>query len=182
MGRRYLNLFGNRLHFWEELCLSLWRVSKTLIMNQRCSLGQLSSVVIKHRLCKKTVTYAVDLISHVWKTSLSSPSCWCEPVRVGRSRTGICPSLTWNHLWGDSWGLKLSQSPPQSSFSLSELGKPFIASSLPGCCHSSWPKKKSRARLGFSVDFIDIFPYGFFFFNGPYSKGLIVWVVSFPIF
>lgn len=182
MGRRYLNLFGNKLHFWGELCLSLWRVSKTLIMNQRCSLGGLSSVVNKHRLCKKTVTYAVDLISHVWKTSLGSPSCLREPVRVGSSRTGICPSLTWNHPWGTIDGWSSARAPPQSSFSLSELGKPFIASSLPGCCHSSWPKKKSRARLGFSVDFIDIFPYRFFFFNGLYSKGLIVWVVSFPIF
>lgn len=116
MGRRYLNLFGNKLHFLGELCLSLWRVPKTLIMNQRCSLGGLSSVVIKHRLCEKTVTYAVDWISHVWKTPLSSPSCLCEPVRVGSSRTGVCPSLTWNHLWGTAEAWSSARAPLRAPF------------------------------------------------------------------
>lgn len=178
MGRRYLNLFGNKLCFGGTLFLSLWRVPKALVMNQRCTIGGPSLIVIKHGLCKNTITYSVGRISHVWKTSLSSLSCLCSPVLCGRLQDWDLSLPDMRPPLGDSWGLKTSQNPPQSSFSLNELGKPFLASSLPGCCRSSWPKQKSQARLGFSVDFIDNISYGFFLM----APTLIVWIVSFPIF
>lgn len=170
MGKRYLYLFGNKLRFVGTLFLSLWRVPKTLVMNQRCTIGGPSLIVIKHGLCKNTVTYSVGRISHVWKTSLSGLSCLCSRVLCGRLQDWDLSLPDMGPPLGDSWGLKTSQNPPQSSFSLNELGKPFLASSLPGCCHSSWPKQKSRARLGFSVDFRHHFLR--IFFNGPYSNCL----------
>lgn len=151
-GSRYLNLFGHMLHF-GDLCAC---------PSEEC----LSLRAIKHRLCK-TPSPALFIGFLRCVKHLTSPSCLYEPVPSWRPPDWIgarpgSPSLgvTWDRGEGQVRAeAGLARAPTRAPFLQMDL-EPFIARSLPGCCHSSWPEK-SRARLGFPMDFITSFSYGF---------------------
>lgn len=151
-------------------------------MNQQRAAGGHGWTVTRHRPCKiLSPVLRVGLLRNVG-TDVSHLSV--HPAYVSQScveAPGLGSELPWHGTpLGDRWGPGHSQSPLRAPWPLMSM-EPFIASSLPGCCHSSWPEK-SRTRLGFSMTFIDFILLWTYCFNGPYSKGLIVWSESVPVF
>lgn len=162
----YLNLLDNRLHF-GELCPSLRRMPKTLIMEQRCSVEGWRVMVVKHRLCKNAVTYLLDF-SGVQKL-LTISLCLRELVPRGRWQNWEL-SLPWTLIpWG--WHGTISRGQVGAK-TKAPLIAPFLQMNLePLTASSAWVlpyqlvKDKPWARLGFSMDFINIILLQIFFFQ-----------------
>lgn len=142
------------------LCLSppknAW---KTFLVDQRCPFGRLSMMVIKHRICKNTITYAIYGISQVCKNFSFIMLMLAGAILEASELRGEPPlalhrsGLTWNHLPGgqvSSPGHSLSH----SSWFPNEPGSPN-SQLFAWLLLIQLVKEKSWARLGFSMDFVD---------------------------
>ena len=116
-------------------------------------------MVIKHRICKNTITYAIYWISQVCKDFSFIMFTRAGAILEASELRGEPPlavhrlGLMWNHLPGGQLSSPATAS--HNSWFPNELGTPN-SQLFAWLLLIQLVKEKSWARLGFSMDFVDI--------------------------